>query len=127
MFVVAEDFDRLPFNISGLNDLSTGVFDDFVSYHEEENLRKLFGNLFYDAFVKGLIGKPVLFQEGLTYTSGDQVVYIVDNVADVYQSLVIDNTALPTDVTKWSKQPEDRWIRLKIGRASCRERVSSPV
>ena len=71
MFVVAEDFDRLPFNISGLNDLSTGVFDDFVSYHEEENLRKLFGNLFYDAFVKGLIGKPVLFQEGLTYTSGE--------------------------------------------------------
>lgn len=114
MFVVAEDFNRLPFNISGLNDLSPNVFDDFVSYHEEEQLRKLFGNLFYDSFVDGLVGLPGEYASG-TYAIDQLVVYVDGNVADIYKSLANSNTALPTDASKWEKQPLNRWVRLKFG------------
>lgn len=118
MFVIAEDFDRLPFNITGLDKLSAGVFDDFVSYHEEENLRKLLGNLFYDAFVDGLNALPsgLGLWASQNYTAGQQVVFVVENVADIYQC-ILNTTANqdPTNTTYWAKQPVNRWVRLKFG------------
>jgi hypothetical protein len=114
MFVVAEDFNRQPFNLIGLDSLDTGEFDDFVSYHEEENLRKLLGNLFYDAFVTGLIGTPELFKAG-NYGIGDEVVYLIGNVSDVYICIAATAGELPTDAAFWTKQAANRWVRLKFG------------
>lgn len=118
MFVVAEDFDRLSYNLSGLDKLSDGVFDDFVSYHEEENLRKLLGNLFLDAFVDGLapLGDLDLFIPGEANTIDEQVVYVVGNVADIYKCIQdTDGTQLPTNPLYWTKQAANRWVRLKFG------------
>jgi hypothetical protein len=114
MFVATQDFDQLPFNLSGLSDLSAGVFDSFVSYNEEEKLRDLLGSLFYDALVAGFNSLPALYQSG-TYPIDDLVIYVADNKADIYKSLENSNTALPTDATKWEKQPLNRWARLVYG------------
>ena len=123
MFVIAGDFDRQPFNLIGLDNLDPGEFDDFVSYHEEENLRKLLGNLFYDAFVDGLnvasgsstIGGLLLYNSSGKYQNGNQVIYLVENVADIYQCIGTDVITPPTDATNWAKQPANRWVRLKWG------------
>ncbi|HTJ53730.1 MAG TPA: hypothetical protein VL443_29950 [Cyclobacteriaceae bacterium] len=119
MFVKAEDFDRLPYNITGLDKLSNGVFDDFVSYHEEEELRKTLGNLFYDAFASGVNALPSgldLFQSGTVYNVGGYAVYVIDNVADYYLCIQdTDGTQLPTDAAFWTKQPSNRWVRLTWG------------
>jgi hypothetical protein len=115
MFVVAQDFDRLPYNLI-LDSLSDGVFDDFVNYHEEEQLRKLLGNLFYDSMVTGVKALPNVYQAG-TFVINDLVVFVSNNKADIYKSLVNSNTSLPTDATKWEKQPLNRWARLVYGDA----------
>ena len=124
MFVVAEDFNRQPFNLIGLDKLDPGEFDDFVNFHEEENLRKLLGNLFWDAFVDGLnavdgagkkAGDLVLYVSGGIYQTDDEVVYFVENVADIYKCTGTDVSTPPTDTIKWAKQPVNRWIRLKWG------------
>jgi hypothetical protein len=114
MFVATQDFDQLPFNLSGLSDLSAGVFDSFVSYNEEEKLRDLLGGLFYDALVAGFNELPALYQSG-TYPIDELVIYVADNKADIYKSLENSNTSLPTDATKWEKQPLNRWARLVYG------------
>ena len=113
MFVTGEDFKRQPF-VLNLTNLDAGEFQDFVDYHEEENLRKLLGNLFYDAFADADSGLPDLFQAG-NYSIVDEVVYIVDNVADVYQCTTNTSGQLPTDTAYWAKQPANRWVRLKFG------------
>lgn len=115
MFVATQDFDQLPFNLSGIADLSPGTFDAFVTYHEEEKLRDLLGSLFYDALVSGFNSLPSVYQSGLDYAIDDLVIYVLDNKADIYKSLENSNTALPTDVTKWEKQPLNRWARLVYG------------
>lgn len=114
MFVAVQDFDRLPFNLSGLADLSAGTFNDFVNYHEEEKLRKLLGSLFYNSIVAGFNSLPALYATG-EYDLNDLVVYVNDDKADIYKSLVITNTFIPTDATKWEKQPLNRWARLVYG------------
>jgi hypothetical protein len=114
MFVATQDFDQLPFNLSGLSDLSAGVFDSFVSYNEEEKLRDLLGSLFYDALVAGFNSLPALYQSG-TYHIGDKAVYVTANQADIYESTENGNTSLPSDATKWEKQPFNRWARLVYG------------
>jgi len=117
MFVVASDFDRQPFNLIGLKDLDAGEFDDFVNYHEEENLRQVLGNLFWNAMVDGLAALDEdldLFVAG-DYAVDDEVVYLVDDVADVYLCIQASTGQLPTDAAYWTKQAPDRWVRFKWG------------
>lgn len=114
MFAAVQDFDRLPFNLSGLDDLSSGVFDSFVNYHEEERLRKLLGSLFYNLLVTGFQGLPAVYQSGLTYPIDELVIYVSEDKADIYKALE-STTELPTDATKWEKQPLNRWARLVYG------------
>lgn len=113
MFVVAQDFNRLPYNLM-IESANESTFQDFVNYHEEERLRKLLGNLFYDSMVTGFNALPAVYSEG-TYTIDQLVIYVSASKADIYKSLENDNTALPTDATKWEKQPLNRWARLVYG------------
>lgn len=117
MFVVASDFDRQPFNLIGLSTLDAGEFDDFVSYHEEENLREVLGNLFWNAMIDGLAELDEdldLFVAG-NYLVDNEVVYLVDDVADVYICIQETTGQLPTDTDYWTKQDPNRWVRLKWG------------
>ena len=116
MFVVAQDYNRLPYNLQIETDQST-IFQDFVNYHEEERLRKLLGNLFYDSMVAGYHALPALWiaANGTGYSIGNQVVYVVDNKADIYTSIANTNLLLPSNVAGWTKQPFNRWARLVYG------------
>lgn len=113
MFVTEDDFLRQPFSLN-LDGLDAGEFQDFVDYHEEENLRKLLGNLFYDDLANGIKGKPALYKTD-NYSVGDRVIYVSGNVADIYQCTVANPDKLPTDTGFWAKQPVDRWVRLQYG------------
>lgn len=119
MFVTAADFDYGDFILTNLDGLDEGEFDRFVNYHEEKELRKLLGSLFYDAFVKGLSALPDgldLFKAGIAKSVNGEVVYVVDNIADIYLCIqATDGTKLPTDEAYWTKQAADRWVRLKWG------------
>lgn len=112
MFVTASDFDRLPFNLTGLDQLTVGVFDDFVLYNEEERLRELLGNKFYDAFVAGLALLPAVYDVGVTYNLNDLVV----SGSNIYKSLQGANTGnAVTNGVWWAVQPANRWLRLREG------------
>lgn len=112
MFVTDADFNLLPFNLTGLDQLSAGTFQSFVDYYEEENLRRLFGNRFYDAFVAGLNDLPAVYDVAHTYALDDLVV----SGADIYKSVDDDNTGNPvTDAGWWEKQPDNRWLKLREG------------
>jgi len=57
MFVIADDFDVLPFNLPNLKDENGDTiegFDAFVVEQEELALRAILGDVFYEAFVLGL-------------------------------------------------------------------------
>lgn len=118
MFVVASDFNRLPFNLTGLNKVGAD-FADFVTYYEEENLRELLGNTFYDALAAAFVSIPLVFDVAHAYLVGDKVVYVSGNVADIY--ICIQNGTGQNPVTAplyWTIQPNDaskRWARLVFG------------
>lgn len=137
MFVVASDFNRSPFQIVGLDELTQtvpgvpGTFDDFVAYHEEEKMRLLLGNLFYDAFVTGLKSLPGfgttlgLFNNNNSYSVGSYCVYVsqnfanasINNQAILYQSLTNSNLGNQPDISpsSWQAQPYNRWVALMWG------------
>lgn len=55
MFIVAEDYNTLPYAIPNLDDADNAVaFEDFVEEQEEKVLRELLGDVLYEAFVLGL-------------------------------------------------------------------------
>lgn len=55
MFVVASDFDLLPYNIPNLEgDKMGNTFADYVEEQEEEILKSLLGVTLYESFIEGL-------------------------------------------------------------------------
>lgn len=113
MFVVAVDFDTPPFNLPNL-DKVVNTFPDFVTEQEDEELSKLFGNLFYDAFKAGIAALPAPWVQKISpagYATNDLVV----SGSDIYKSLSDDNVALVTDNVNWELQTANRWLKLKEG------------
>lgn len=116
MFVVAKDFNRLPYNLTGLDKVSAGTFEDFVNYNEETHLRELFGNLFYDALATAFPSLPLVYDAALAYVIGNQVVYVDQNVADVYTCIQAGTGKTPvSQPLYWTKQAVNRWARLVFG------------
>ncbi len=121
MFVAKTDFDRLPYNIVGLNapTTSSGNFSDFINYNEEKYLRELFGNIFYDALATAFPLIPSLYVATQPYAIGDHVVYVSGNVADIYICIQAGTGQTPaTATTYWTIQPahtSKRWARLVYG------------
>lgn len=112
MFVVSADFNRLPFNISGIAKVGQTDFSDFVNYYEEKKLRELLGNKFYDAMVTGVTALPPVYDAAHAYNLND----LVTSGGDIYKSLQAVNTGhLVTDVVWWAVQPVNRWLRLREG------------
>lgn len=115
MFVVAADFDTPPFNLPSL-DTVVNTFPDFVEEQEASELSKVFGNLFYDAFIAGLALLPADWVQTVT-PNGYDINDLVVSGSDIYKSLAADNVALVSDAAKWEIQPVNRWLKLKIGAA----------
>lgn len=116
MFAVAKDFDRLPYNLTNLDKLSAGVFDDFVSYNEEKHLRELLGSLFYDALATAYAALPQVYVPATAYAINDLVVFVANNVADIYINIQAGTGKTPsTNPLYWTKQPVNRWVRLIYG------------
>ena len=71
MFVVATDFDGLPFSLPKIEE--SNDFDIFLAAEEEKLLRQLLGHMLYDDFIEGLAEEYPLqkwtdLKEGATYT-----------------------------------------------------------
>lgn len=116
MFVAKSDFNRQPYNLTGLDDVSAGTFDDFVSYNEEKFLRELLGNLFYDALATAFSSLPAVYVSTQAYALDALVVYVNENVADIYKCIQAGTGKTPSsEPAYWQKQPVDRWARLVYG------------
>lgn len=57
MFVTQANFQIPPYQIPNLSDVSA-TFDAYIAEQEEDVLRSIMGNLFYEAFVAGLATDP---------------------------------------------------------------------
>lgn len=115
MFVTAEDFDLQPYNIPNLDKVEDN-FASFIDREEEKRLRKLFGNMFYDAFVAGLAALPPQWEQTIT-PDGYDLNDLVVNGSNIYKSLTADNVALTSDVASWEVQAANRWLLLREGGA----------
>jgi hypothetical protein len=79
MFVTQANFQIPPYQIPNLSDVSA-TFDAYITQEEEEVLRAVLGNLFYDAFVVGLATDPVpdrwqKLKDGDSFTALDGLTY----------------------------------------------------
>ena len=75
MFVVAEDFNRKPYQIFNLSEYET-VFGNMIEDVEKEVLCEVFGDYFYNAFMTGLAADPVDqrwtdLKDGVAYTTAN--------------------------------------------------------
>lgn len=113
MFVTQSDFDLIPYNLVNLPDDET--FVDFINEQEEEHLRLLLGNLFYDALVVGIDSLPDLYVVTTEYAINDEV----RSGIVMYKSLVGANMGEAlTDITKWEvvvDADRARWLKLLVG------------
>lgn len=115
MFVVASDFNRLPYNLTGIDKAGIG-FADFVEYNEEESFRELFGNLFYDALATAFPALPAVYVAATSYTVGQQIVFVNANVADTYTCIQDGTGQTPSSSPLyWTKNAVNRWARLVYG------------
>lgn len=118
MFVADSDFNRLPYNIVGLDDISnvSNDFADFVEYNEEKHLRELLGNMFYDALSAAFPDLPAIYDATKAYEIGDKVVYVSKNLADIYTNTKGCTNVVPSTAANWTKDPvKYRWVRLVYG------------
>lgn len=111
MFVVAEDFDVIPFNLPGL-DKVVNTFDQFVEDQEDEQLRKVFGTTFWGAFKAGVEALPDEWDAATAWAVNDLVVF----GNSIYKALQNSTNIKPgSDVLFWELQSVDRWLVLKNG------------
>jgi len=112
MFVALTDFEVNPYLIPSKPENSNGL-TAFIELKEREILEKTLGLLFYRAMEAGVNALPAEWSSTnpANYDIGVQVVY----EKDIYQSTIADNPNVPNTLTGWTKQPVNRWLRLKKG------------
>jgi hypothetical protein len=79
MFVTQANFQIPPYQIPNLSDVSA-TFDQYIAEQEEDVLRSIMGNLFYEAFVAGLALDPIperwqKLRDGESFTALDGLKY----------------------------------------------------
>lgn len=114
MFVTVNNFANVPYKLPGLTGGTLAAFNQFIADQESEQLRKLVGNLFYDAMVTGIGGLPNDWDDTNKYMTNDQSIY---NGA-VWKSTIDDNLGNTPGVIGWVLNPNplvDRWIPLRDG------------
>jgi hypothetical protein len=112
-FVVPSDFNIVPYNIPNLS-AELDTFLPFVIREEKKELRKILGNMLYDAFMEGLEELPDEWEatNDPGYNLDDLVVY----QSDIWKSLQNTNlNNIPEEGAFWTLQPKDRWLELRDG------------
>lgn len=79
MFVTQENFEIPPYQIPNLSDVSA-TFDAYIAEQEEDVLRSIVGDYFYEAFVAGLTTDPVpdrwqKLRDGESFQAEDGLTY----------------------------------------------------
>lgn len=111
MFVTKTDFDVPPLNLSGLDKVSN-TFPEFITEQEEEELSKLFGVRFWEAFKAGLDALPSAWVATTDYA----VDALVVSGSKIYKSLQNPNlNHAVTDGAYWAEQVANRWLLLREG------------
>ena len=113
MFVSAEDFDLVPYNIPDLEDSNS--FAPYVAKKEKDILsKKLLGRSLYNSFVSGIGILPAEWDDATTYAIDAQVV----SGNDVLKSLQNGNTnhsAIDDGVWWEYVEQGNKWLLLKNG------------
>lgn len=111
MFVTADDFNLIPYNIPNLQQVAN-TFPLYVEAKERVILVKLLGLQLYTDFVAGLNALPPQWQAApAKYDIDEQVVY----GASIWKSLIDDNRSEPVEGTDWTKVEDNKWLTLKLG------------
>lgn len=114
MFVVAGDFNQVPYNLPDVEESNS--FADFVSEQEEQYLRPLFGNLFYDALVSALNAMPATWVQPVDPAHGYDTDSLVVFGNSIWKSLIDDNDNPVVEGIDWTVEDEDnRWLVFKSG------------
>ncbi len=112
MFVTAEDFNTLPYQLPSLKNGAAEEFQNFIDAEEEVYLTEVLGDNLYDAFIGGLNGLPAVLDLTVPTVIGQQYVY----GNDVWQALTETTGVIPSEGTDWTLIEEDnRWLLLKNG------------
>lgn len=113
-FVSTDDFDVIPFALPNIS-ASKSAFDKYVTQLQNNELRKIFGTYFYDAFQTALDALPPLYVTKTAYAINDQVVY-GNSIFKALQAVLITNVIPPVAGAIWELVEEDnRWLLLKNG------------
>lgn len=115
MFVTAADFANVPYKLPGITAVGASTaFAGFVANAEDEWLRKLVGNLFYDALIAGTNALPATWTSTTVYAINDLSVY----GSKVWKALVAGTLPAPSEGMNWTANPNpsvDRWLVLRDG------------
>lgn len=108
MFVTIQDFVEPPYELPNID--ANERFPTYSDKQEKEMLRKILGLLLYEAFIIGVENLPEEWEVG-SYALDALVVY----GSEIYKSAIADNVDTPGETGNWLLQPEDRWLKLKVG------------
>lgn len=109
MFVIASDFQLLPYQIPGLSGNLEDDFLAFVEQEEERHLKEVLGDDLYSAFISGLVDDWVSTEATVI---GDQYAY----GNNIWKALTVQTGTAPTEGADWTLIEEDnRWLLLKNG------------
>jgi hypothetical protein len=112
MYTVPSDFDVAPYNLPNLDKVANS-FADYTNQFEKNALQKTLGTTFYNALTAGVQALPPDWNNQTAFALDALVCYGID----IYKSLIGPNqNVVPgSDGAKWEKQPDNRWLHLKIG------------
>jgi len=117
MFITAADFGDIPYNLPGITKAgAVDTFTQFITDMEDEWLRKLVGNLFYDAMVAGVGALPATWTATKVYVINDLAVY----QSKVWKALAAGVLPAPIVGVNWALNPDplvDRWLLLRDGKS----------
>jgi hypothetical protein len=111
LFATQSDFVSPPFLIPNFNASGDeGMLNPFADKAEIEGLKELMGLQFYSAMIEGIAALPAVWGAG-PYSTDDLKTY----GNKIYKSLVDTNTSVPGADANWEEQPDNIWLRLKVG------------
>src|SRR6478609_4962137 len=112
-FVVAADFDLVPYSIPNLNSLDNGeTIDAFVQQTQDEELELLLGNYFYTTMQEAMDALPDKWDSTVATVIGQQYRYL----NDIWQALTVSSDVVPSEGAYYTiVEQNNRWLRLLNG------------
>jgi hypothetical protein len=109
MFITAEDFDTIPYNLPDLNGYAT-QFSNFVAREEREELRRVLGSVLYQEFIEGLFtdGDPTqpIAEEAIEQKwkdLRDGAMYTLEEDGEEYTWIGLNELLIPYIYAMWTR------------------------